>query len=115
MGTAVREQIATVASGMAAGDVEFLEGCRRIALLRGSLSEPDISDPDLLVLVAVESELDDVPLGPAREYWSPDALAAKDKEKADYLETAKQELIRACRALNAKWGCPSPPQIPRQE
>jgi hypothetical protein len=109
MGTAesVREEIATVACGMVAGVVELLDGCRRIALLRGSLSEPDISDPDLLVVVAVESELDDVPLGATREQWSPDALAAKDKEKAEYLDAANQELLRACRALNAKWGGPS--------
>ena len=100
----VRQEIATIAAAMAVGEVEPLDGCRRIVSLRGSLSEPDLSDSDLLVLVAIESELEDVALGPAREHWAPDALTAKDKERAEYLDAAEHELRRACRALSAKWG-----------
>jgi hypothetical protein len=88
---------------MVDGTMELLEGCRTIVDLRGSLSEPELSDPDLLVLVAAESELDGFPHGPARQYWAPDTLAAKDNEQEGYLLAARPEILRACRALLERW------------
>lgn len=103
-GKLVQEQIASVASKMVQNDVDLLAGCRTVVQLRGGLSEADGSDPDLLVLVAVESELDDIPTGPSRAHWAPRVLAQKDEAAARYLQSVREEVIRACQALAEKWG-----------
>lgn len=100
----VRKQIASVAAKMVQKNMELLNGCRTVVQLRGSLSEADGSDPDLLVLVAVESELEDVPTGPSRECWAPGVLAQKDEEAARYFQAVRDDVIRACQALVEKWG-----------
>lgn len=102
----VRVKIASVAAKMVQKNVELLDGCRTVVQLRSGLSEADGSDPDLLVLVAVESELEDVPTGPSREYWAPDVLAQKDEEAARYFRSVHEQLVGACQALVEKWGQP---------
>ncbi len=99
-----RRRIAAIAASMIEGQVELLEGCREVVRIRGALVEPDLDDPDLLVLVAVDSELDDVPTGLSRRQWEPAALTAKDVQRDDYLKAAAERLLDACRALAAKWG-----------
>ncbi len=99
----VCQKIASVAAGMVEGEIDLLEGCRAIVRLRGSLSDPEQSDPDLLVFVAVESEVDDMPFGLARQHWAPEALVEKDRQKAEYLGAARQDILRACRVLITKW------------
>jgi len=99
----VRRKIVDVASSMLDGPTDLLEGCRTIVKLRGNLSEPDLYDPDLLFLVAVESELDDVPVGAARQHWAPEALAEKDEKKSRYIASAREEIQRSCRALILRW------------
>jgi hypothetical protein len=100
----IRNQIGDLAGRMVDGTVDLVDGCRAIVRLRGSLPEPDLSDADLLVLVAVESELDVFPDGSARQHWSSEALAAKDKEQQEYILAARPEILRVCRALHARWG-----------
>jgi hypothetical protein len=111
MGEAVREreaqirrEIARVASCVLAGDMAPPEGCREIARLRTGLAEPEMDDPDLLVFVGVDSELDDVPFGEARRRWAPEALVEKDKQTAEYLEQVRDRLLRACQSLVGRWG-----------
>lgn len=103
-GKLVREQIAAVAAKLVQNNVDLLDGCRSIVQLRGGLSEADRSDPDLLILVAVESELDDIPTGSARDHWEPYALVQKDQEAAEYLQSVREEVMRASQALMQKWG-----------
>jgi hypothetical protein len=100
----VQHRIARIAAQMIAGDLDLLEGCREIVLLRPSLEEPELYDPDVLAMVGVESELDDVPTGATRTLWAPDALARKDQKKARYLEDVRNSLLSSCAALVAKWG-----------
>jgi len=100
----VRQQIAGIAAMMIAEKMDLLEGCRAIVQLRWSLSKPDSMDPDLLYLLAVEDDLEDVPAGDVRQRWTPEALAEKDRKKAEYLGRAREEVLRSCQALNAKWG-----------
>jgi hypothetical protein len=100
----VRSRIAGIAETMIAGKVDLLEGCRAIVQLRWSLSKPDSMDPDLLYLLAVEDDLEDVPAGDVRQRWAPEALAEKDRKKAEHLGRAKEEILRSCQALTAKWG-----------
>src|SRR5678815_383935 len=98
-----RPRIAELAQHIAEGRLDFLEGVRLIASLRAGLSQPDMADPDLLILMGVESELERIPTGAARAQWDPSYLAALDTEKHRYYESCSEDILRACRALTAKW------------
>jgi hypothetical protein len=100
----LRREIARVATRVLTGEMGLHEASREIARLRTGLTEPEIDDPDLLIFVAVDSELDDVPLGGARQRWAPEALAEKDAQAADYLARVSERLLRACQSLSVRWG-----------
>ena len=99
-----KRRIVAEASLMIDGQRDLLQGCRNIVRYRAGLCKPDISDDDLMFMVVVESELDDVPTGPARSHWAPEALAEKDRKARDYIARVREELLRACQALDQKWG-----------
>lgn len=99
-----KRRIVAEASLMLDGQRDLLQGCRNVVRFRAGLSRPEMSDDDLMYMVAVESELDDVPVGPARPHWAPDVLAEKDRKARDYLSTIRDGLLEACRALVQKWG-----------
>jgi hypothetical protein len=102
--TEAKRRIVAEASLMLNGQRDLLEGCRRIVRYRAGLSKQDLSDDDLMFMVVVESELDDVPTGPARPHWAPEALAEKDRKARDYIGRVQEELLKACQALVQKWG-----------
>lgn len=97
-----REHIAAVAQAMLDGRVELHAGCREICEQQHQLSMPDVHDKDLLFVVGVDSELAACPVGAARQYWEPTALAEKDRERDEYLCRVNDRLVTACRAL-ATW------------
>ena len=99
----VKAQIADLAAAMSAGTITLLDGCRRILSLRPALSKASMTDPDIQTFVAIESELDDVPMGSARSHWAPEALAQKDREAAEYLATSSTVILKACRSLATRW------------
>jgi hypothetical protein len=100
----VRQEIAGIANRLLLGELGLHEGCRTIAHLRTRLPDADIDDPDVLVFVGVDSELDAIPLGVARQRWDPVALAKKDQQAAEYLGRMREEILRACKALSLRWG-----------
>ncbi|MEO7729689.1 MAG: hypothetical protein ABIY55_01865 [Kofleriaceae bacterium] len=97
-----RDQLASVAQSMLDGRIELQGGCREICRLRHELSGPDVYDKDILVLVGIDSELDDCPIGPARAHWAPAFLAEKDQQRDDYLRRERDRLFNACSVL-ASW------------
>ena len=58
----------------------------------------------LLGILAIDSELEDVPMGVVRERWAPEALAERDRAAEEYLTLERENIFRACQALIAKWG-----------
>lgn len=81
----------------------LLEGCRAIAGARVGLAAADASDPDITTIVAIESELDGSPLGPARVHWENGALAREDAQRAAYLADVDIVLKNALKSLLKKW------------
>src|SRR5262245_21378750 len=100
----IQQRIAGVAASMLAAQIGLREGCREILKLSGSLPDPDYYDDDLLALVAVDDELETVPIGAVRELWAPEALAPRERRAAEYLERERESILNSCRALIAKWG-----------
>lgn len=103
----VRRRIAMIAGQVSQGQTDLLEGCRAIVRLRGSLGDAAASDPDLLVLVAVESELDDIPSDLSRWRLASEALKRKEAEKAEYIALVKGHVLDACQQIAARWGSPT--------
>ena len=65
-----------------AGDLDPLQACRDMAILRTHI--PSVPREAIDAIIAVASEVDDLPLGVEREQWSEEALKAKDAEAAEY-------------------------------
>ena len=89
-----------IAMAILNGDLEMIEGCRK---LTRQLSDAGLrSDPDALVIIAVESETDHFPIGAERDNWDPSALALKDAELKAYIDGARPFVSAACHALASK-------------
>jgi hypothetical protein len=95
-----RRQSAVIAREVLSGERDILLAARELAALRVSADLPD-SDPDFTCFVAIDSEVDALPLGPVRERWSPEALQQKDGEierarnwAKDFGESALKNLVK---------------------
>lgn len=53
------------------GSIDHAEACRKIIDLKGGLPQGDLVDPDLLVIVGVDSDLDEFPLGSVGGHQEP--------------------------------------------
>lgn len=105
----VKEEIARIAGAIANGTAAPLPACRTIVRLRGRLTPPSSDDPDLLYIVAIESELDDVPSPETRALWAPDAYDEKQRKAARFLQDIREELLQSCRSLSVRWAAPGAP------
>jgi len=87
-------QIATMVLG---GQYDPLLACRELSDIREQL--PAVADEVMDVFVAVDSEVDDLPLGAERANWSAESLRVKDMEAANYREGVRSAVAEALRAL----------------
>jgi hypothetical protein len=95
-----RMRILQVAEKMLSGDLDLFEGCHEIHGLRHHLEDPD--DEAFLVIAGVASETDVYPIGDARTYWDPQALARQDRERDEYMSRVREVVWEACRAIISK-------------
>jgi hypothetical protein len=86
-----------IAEKMLAGEVELVDGCRRLVQRLRSAGLAD--DPDAITIFGIESETDHLPAGAERNNWDPAILAAKDRERDEYLDRVRSKLLAACRAI----------------
>ncbi|MCB1756630.1 MAG: DUF2489 domain-containing protein, partial [Gammaproteobacteria bacterium] len=68
-----RKRAAEVASGMLDGSIHYLEGAIELSSLRFKIGLPE-DDKDFLAFIGVASEIDHLPIGAPRKYWSQEAL-----------------------------------------
>lgn len=101
--TETRQQMAEAARKILAGSIDLLTGARRIVNVSRGLPEPELSHSDVLTFVAVDSELDDVPIGSARNLWAPEALTEKDRRRDEYLARAREAVEEACRGIISRY------------
>ena len=80
---------------MMRGTLPFVEGSREISRLRWSASIAQ-NDPDILVLVAMDSETDAPPLGEVRPHRQPHALEKLQPEIEQAEEWARKVGWKAC-------------------
>jgi hypothetical protein len=75
-----------------------LLACRDVVGLREQLLSA-VPQEVMVVFVAVESEVDGLPIGPERAYWAEGSLRVKDQEAATYREQVRSNVEEALRAL----------------
>lgn len=90
-------QAANVIEDGLRGDRDLLAVCRALVRLRRNL--PNRDDESMMTVVAVESELDDIPDPDQYATWNESALKAKLAEKDEYLDRARQSLEAALRSI----------------
>ena len=99
----VHARVTELARGMIAGDIPFLDGSIELASLR-SEAEVASDDPDFIVFVAIESEIDHLPVGRVREHWDPIAVKQHEPEIDKAIAWAKEIGLPACSSLIARYG-----------
>ncbi len=100
--TQARAGIVSVARQFLDGQMQVLEGARRICLLRHDLADPEwrARDP----IRAVDSELDCFPVGGVRGHFALGALDRLDAELEEQLVAgAREDVLRARRAIVDAW------------
>jgi hypothetical protein len=92
-----RAEIVEVARFMLAGQIDLIEGCRRVVSIASRIGLQD--DPTVIPFRGFESETDGFPRGDARKNYAADYLEKLDGEAKEYLDSATTEMLRSCRDL----------------
>jgi hypothetical protein len=94
-----REKALNAARAILKGDLGIIEGARLISTLAPDLVADWKVDPDFLVLAALDSETDDLPVGKQRKLWEAKALAERDAIVSRMEAEARQNVEVACRNI----------------
>jgi hypothetical protein len=92
-----RQRVREIAKAVLDGRTTVLEATRELV----SLAHTDAiaNEEDRILVIAIESETDDLPIGEVRKLWAPYALEAKDVEIARCEELWKAQFIEACKRI----------------
>jgi len=93
-----RKRAAEIASGMLDGSIHYLEGAIELSFLRFEVGLPE-TDEDFLAFSGVASEIDHLPIGAPRQYWSKEALDRHEPEIQQSVKWAKEFSIMACKSI----------------
>ena len=98
-----RKELLELANAMLAGEVNLIEGVRKICSLRFAIgdSENEVFFP----MRAIDSETDHYPLGEMRTKCNIDYLKQMDAEMACYLSNASQDILDACKNIIRTYRC----------
>lgn len=103
------KHIVATARELLSGSVGIIEACRSMVPMLSEVDEPLRSSEAVLVLIAVESETDEFPVGPQRQHWAADILRERDHERDAYLAKVRKDVEDSCRTLIAELGEPHVP------
>lgn len=98
-----RKELVSLANSMLAGEVNLIEGIRKICSLRFSIGDPE--NDVFITFRAIDSETDHYPLGAMRDGCADDYLRRMDIEMKSYLEEARQDILDACRDIIRIYSC----------
>ncbi|GGY88323.1 hypothetical protein GCM10007169_01920 [Shewanella fodinae] len=97
-----RARVHELASGMLDGSIHYLEGVVELASLRFEV-EVSEDDQDFLAFTAVASEIDHLPIGAPRQYWSKEALERDEPEIQESIKWAKEFSLAQCKSLSERF------------
>ncbi len=94
-----RAKAVEAARAVLEGKVGIIEGARQLSTLAPELVADWKVDPDFLVLAALDSETDDLPVGAQRKLWDKKALAERDPTISRIEADARKNVETACRNI----------------
>lgn len=94
----VRQEVVDVAKAMMSGELQFLEGARRLSALRHEAAVRE-DDADFLTFVGIASETDEFPLGRVRKEWPDEVLQRIQPEIDEATVWARKIGGPACESL----------------
>lgn len=97
-----REELVGLANAMLAGEVNLIEGVRKMCSLRFAISDPE--NDVFIPLCAIDSETDHYPLGEMRARCADGYLRRIDTEMENYLEEVRQDILDVCRDIIRIYG-----------
>jgi hypothetical protein len=97
-----RARVHELASGMLDGSIHYLEGAIELSSLRFEV-EVSADDQDFLVFTAVAAEIDHLPIGATRQFWSKDALECHEAEIQESIKWAKEFSLSQCKSLSERF------------
>ena len=97
-----RKRAAEIASGMLDGSIHYLEGAIELSALRYEVGLPE-DDKDFLVFSGIASEIDHLPIGAPRQYWSQEALNRHEPEIQESIKWAKEFSLSECKSIVARF------------
>ena len=97
-----RKRAVEVASGMLDGSINYLEGSIELSSLRFEVGLPE-DDKDFLAFTGVASEIDHLPVGAPRQYWSKEALDRHEPEIQQSIKWAKEVSLSECKSIVARF------------
>jgi hypothetical protein len=100
---ASRRRAAELAAQIVDGSVDVLDGSLEMHRLKW-LVGVDEDDDDFAAFLLVDSEVDALPIGPQREYWSEEALARKEPDLERARAWARSTVEQECRDIIARFG-----------
>jgi len=92
-----RVKAQNIAQAVLDGRTTILEAARALFSLAHTEAVPDVEDRRLII--AVESETDDLPVGEVRKLWAPDSLKEKDVEIARAETLYRDAFLQACQRI----------------
>jgi hypothetical protein len=93
-----------VAREVLAGERSVIEGSVLLAGYAHNIVPDWRIDPDFVIFGALASETDHLPFGQVRDQWSSAGLAKADVEIAAISENYRENVLRACANLIARFG-----------
>lgn len=97
-----RARVHELASGMLDGTIHYLEGAIELSSLRFEV-EVSEDDQDFIAFTAVASEIDHLPIGAPRQYWSKEALERHEPEIQESIKWAKEFSLPQCKSLSERF------------
>jgi hypothetical protein len=92
-----RRAIIATSRAMLDGQVDLIEGVRKICALRFAFGDPD--NPMFLPFRGIDSETEHFPRGDLRKRYALEPLSRIDSESDAYLVEARDDILRSCREL----------------
>jgi len=93
-----RKRASEVALGMLNGSIQYLEGAIELDSLRFEIGLPE-NDKDFIAFTGIVSEIDHLPIGASRQYWSQEALERHEPEIQRSIEWAKEVSWTECQSI----------------
>ena len=96
-----RRQALEITSQVLSGQLDVLDGARRLAFykFRFALSDSMVPDDDFNLFDTVADEIEELPFGSEKQFWNPAVLVEKEKEIVELRNFYNVPVLLSCQRL----------------